>query len=279
MENGLISVEDTAYKQILIDLLARIHRVCEENNIRYTIAYGSLLGAIRHGGFIPWDDDIDICMPREEYPRFAEAFPSSDGRYYVLDPSRSQSYAFSHNRACDGSIILKSVRTETVDDFGAYIDVFLQDRWPAEDEERKRFHQAYREAQRKVKYAMPWRAFKTSSMRKKMAILFHVKDRVFNHLIVGMKRRVKERDALLSRYSDTDTGWRNVASRISRWYMREEDLDDRILIPFENIEVYAPRHYDDLLTQHYGDYMKLPPEEKRVKVHHYVPYWVDHLVL
>ena len=271
MKNVVVTPEE--YKQVLLGLLERIHKVCIENNIRYTIAYGTLLGAVRHGGFIPWDDDIDICMPREEYARFAEAFPSVDGRYYLLDSRSSKNYSFSLYRACDNSIKMESVATENIENFGAFIDIFLQDRWPADTEERRKYHLEYKAAQRRVKYAQPWSAFRTAPLKKKLAICAHIKDRIVNHLIVGLDKRIAEREQLLTRYRDEETGWRNIASRISKWYMREEDLDNRILITFEGLEVYAPKNYDDLLKQHYGDYMKLPPEEKRVKVHNYTPYW------
>ena len=77
MEDQIVSgdlrrVSEEDYKKQLVTLLERIHNVCTENNIRYTIGFGTLIGAVRHGGFIPWDDDIDICMPREDYALFKE---------------------------------------------------------------------------------------------------------------------------------------------------------------------------------------------------------------
>ena len=78
-----VSPED--YKAAVLGVLKRIHEVCVANNIRYTVTYGTLLGAVRHHGFIPWDDDIDVCIPREDYSKFKKAFPSKDKRYYILD--------------------------------------------------------------------------------------------------------------------------------------------------------------------------------------------------
>ena len=265
------------YKRTVLELLKRIHTVCEENNIRYTLAFGTLLGAVRHQGFIPWDDDIDICMPREDYDRFIKSFTSSDSRYYILDSPNSKSYYNNMARACDGAMILKLSEKENIFNLGAFVDVFLLDRWPEAEEEREQYRRDLIVALKRVRNALPWKCYRTCTFRHNVRILLHIKERIKDHLIVGLRKRKEERDALMVKYNGQETGWRNFstsngAHRVT-WIMREEDMDRRVLMKFEDSEFYVPADYEQLLTECYGEYMTLPPVEKRVSKHHFIPYW------
>lgn len=264
------------YKQVLLGLMERIHRVCEENHIRYTLAFGTLIGAVRHQGFIPWDDDVDICIPREDYEKFCKAFTSDDGRYYILDTSNSFGYFNNISRACDGSVILKAKDTEDILNLGAFVDVYMLDRWPADEQERVQFSNELVRAMSNVKYALPWRIYRTAPLRRKLKMIVHFRRRIKNHLLVGFKKRIEEKERLLVKYNSENTGFRNFSSGSTKriqWLMREEDMDKRILARFENLETYIPENYDELLTKRYGDYMKLPPAEEQIPHHHYIPYW------
>ena len=267
------------YKQTVLELLQHIHTVCEENSIRYTLAFGTLLGAVRHQGFIPWDDDIDICMPREDYKRFVKAFTSLDGRYYILDSQSSEYYYNNMGRACDGAMILRMSGKEDIFNLGAFVDIFLLDRWPEEEEEREQFHHDLVVALNRVRNALPWRVYRTCTLKHNVKIILHIKNRIQDHLIVGLKKRKEERDALMVKYNGQDTGWRNFSSSNRKirvnWNMREEELDRRVLMKFEGSEFYVPAEYHRLLTERYGDYMTLPPVEKRITNHHFTPYWRD----
>lgn len=265
------------YKQTVLELMKRIHRICEENDVRYTMAFGTLLGAVRHQGFIPWDDDVDICMPREDYDRFAKAFTSSDGRYYILDSKNSVYYYNNMPRACDGSMILKLSGKENIYNLGAFVDIFLLDCWPEAEAEREQFHRDMVVALKRVRNALPWKVYRTCTFRHNAKTLLHIKERVRDHLIVGLEKRKEERDALMVKYNSQETGWRNFCSSNGKnrvnWIMREEELDRRVLMRFEDSEFYAPAACDRLLTERYGDYMKLPPVNMQVSQHHFTPYW------
>lgn len=273
MSNHLRKATFEEYKQTVLELLKHIHKVCEENNIRYTIAYGTLLGAVRHQGFIPWDDDVDICIPREDYDRFVKAFTSLDGRYYVLDSKSSPNYYNQMSRACDSSMLLKLHDVENIENLGAFVDVFILDKWPEDPDERAKIRKEYLIAQQNVRNALPWKILRTMRFKKKIKTLLQFRLRYTNRYKVGLQKRKDERDAILVRYNNQNTGYRTAISVSCKWVMREENIDKRILLSFEDTKVYAFANYDDLLTQHFGDYMKLPPEEKRVSKHHFVPYW------
>lgn len=276
MNNTMCRASNDEYKQTIAALLKRIHTICVENDIRYTVAFGTLLGAVRHQGFIPWDDDIDICMPREDYDRFVKAFCSDDKRYYVLDSRRSEYYYNNMYRACDGVMLLKMREVPDIQNLGAFVDVFLLDRWPAEKAEAEKHHAELVCAMDNVKFALPWKIYRTATLKRKMKLLVYLKQRINNHLVVGLKKRKAERDALNIKYNKTETGWRNFAfggHNKCSWIMREEDMDKRVLLRFEDFEVYAPYNYDEMLRQRFGDYMKLPPVEEQKSKHHFTPYW------
>ena len=95
------------YKQEVKKVLAAIHDICSRHNIPYFVAFGTLLGAVRHKGFIPWDDDIDIIMPRDAYEKFCEIMPGETNEYYILSGDTSPYYYFYFSRVCSRTAVLK----------------------------------------------------------------------------------------------------------------------------------------------------------------------------
>ena len=111
---------------IQLDLLEEIHRFCQEHHIVYYLSSGTLLGAVRHGGYIPWDDDIDLYMPRESYERFVKEYTDTEGRFTLMEPRRSNHYFYTFAKLTDS-------RTMMVEDsytsypIGVYVDIFPLD--------------------------------------------------------------------------------------------------------------------------------------------------------
>ena len=271
----MLRVTDVEYKECLLNLLNRVHSVCVANNIRYTVCYGTLLGAVRHHGFIPWDDDIDICMPFEDYPKFVENFISNDGRYYILDSNKSKNYYNGFSRVCDGRLILKMHDLPDIENLGAFIDVFLLYKWPEDVNEREKIRAEYLKLEKNVKRALPLYIYKTLSWRGKLRLCLTIYRWFYNNVIVGLESRKRERDLFHLKYAKKNTGWHGVFFLKDAWFIKDDELDKRILMDFENIKVYGPANYTQLLVNCYGDYMKLPPIEHRKSKHHFVPYWKD----
>ena len=118
-------------KSLQVDILKKIHSFCEEKNLRYFIAYGSLIGAIRHKGYIPWDDDIDIVMPRKDYDLFINSFNGNVDNLHVLCPENTPSYYTPYANVCDKRTILDEFHlTHFGIDVGVKIDVFPLDNVP-----------------------------------------------------------------------------------------------------------------------------------------------------
>ena len=280
MGNKMVRVTEAEYKKQLVALLSRVHQVCDKYGLRYTIAFGTLLGAIRHKGFIPWDDDIDICMPREDYRKFAEVFPSEDGRYYTLDSKNSMYYYNCIYRVCDGDMVLPLKDVPSIDKFGAFIDIFVLDKWPTDETELNHRYNEIRTRIKNLRLALPLSYCKNITFRQKISRFVRIPRVIYYKYFIGFKKLREELDRLVEQYNNQDTGWRMVSSdnpRLAPWFIREDELDKRILIPFEELMVYAPQNYDELLTKRYGDYMKFPPEEQRITQHHFTPYWKNKL--
>lgn len=124
-------------QEIMLDIMLDIDKFCRENNIRYSLAYGTMLGAVRHKGFIPWDDDLDIFMLREDFERFIKTYPGE--RYHVLYNTRNENefLATGYAKVHDPSTVIKGEKTHTK--YGVFVDIFPLDPVPADPEEQKRY--------------------------------------------------------------------------------------------------------------------------------------------
>ncbi len=115
---------------LLIDILAKTHDFCKKNNIRYSLGGGTLLGAIRHKGFIPWDDDVDIMMPRPDYERFIKELEGVDSNLYIQNYHTDNSFHREWTRVCDNRTVIYYISAVS----GVFIDVFPIDGLPDEKE-------------------------------------------------------------------------------------------------------------------------------------------------
>ena len=133
MDNPNIYNEETQHRlwKVELDILDLIHKICVENDIKYSLAYGTLLGAIRHKGFIPWDDDIDVMMPRDDYNRFIELWDHIEHDGYVLideDCSPDYNNNFAKIRKDHTTFLQYWRQKERKFHKGIYVDIFPVDR-------------------------------------------------------------------------------------------------------------------------------------------------------
>ena len=120
-----LSPEEFRQMQLLqLDMLVELDRVCRENNINYTIFGGTLLGAVRHKGYIPWDDDLDIWMPRKDYEKLEQIMNQEDSCYKVVNHKNTKGYIYAFGKAVDTRTILKE-NIEVNCPMGIYVDIFL----------------------------------------------------------------------------------------------------------------------------------------------------------
>ncbi len=255
-------------KKIELTILSEIDDICKKQNINYSIAYGTLLGAIRHKGFIPWDDDIDIVMPRNDYERFIAYCQENTTSFMLLCNRTNERYSYLFAKACDRSTkILEDVSNPYNIEYGICLDIFPVDGLGNSKEEAiKNFKKSsfYRE----LIVAANWKKFFRSKGRKwyvePIRFMFFVASRFINANKLSKK--------LERGFSKIDFETSAFSSSICGAYRKREIISTEIYsqftdMSFENLNVRGLKFYNEYLTEIYGDYMKLPPEEKRVTHH------------
>lgn len=265
-----ISLEEI--KQIELNMLKYLDKICRENNIHYYIVGGTLLGAVRHGGFIPWDDDIDVGMPRKEFIKLQKIF-EKDNSYYELhfyDNVKNYGYPFPKLVDTRTTLIdykLGNGREET----SVFIDIFLGDGmannryWALM---RFYFLRIFKRA-----VFLSKRKFMMESIWK--TIIFAL-PWILCHLI-GPGRINRMYNNLCSKKDFYST---DIIAHVGGSYGKRELFDREVFeksidLRFEDASFKAPAEYDVLLTKLYGDYRKLPPKEKQVSNHSSEEWWND----
>ena len=249
---------------IQLEIMDEIHRICVKHKITYYIIAGTLLGAVRHKGFIPWDLDIDIAMPREEYVRFKSLCRAElPDRYAYWDYESCRNYARPHALVVrkDTKIHFKYDHLNPkLYDLGVYVDVFPLDNAP--DDEKLRNRQAKKlQTIRKLKghripYSYTYKAWRRYVHYGISCLLSWMP-------IQGLNRRQQE---IMQTYSQEHTAC--ICSMASQYpyakqCMPREIYGIPVLLEFEGRQYYAPEKYEQYLSRLYGDYMQLPPPEKR----------------
>ncbi len=260
-----------------LEILKDVHRFCEEHNIRYSLYGGTMLGAIRHKGFIPWDDDIDVGMPREDYDRFVKEYKSKNG-YELFCPEKGNSW-LTYARVCE--MDKTTVKNEWIpwcpSDAGVWVDVFPLD--GVSDDKEQVLHKI-KSLERKNKILNRFRATQGSSVfRKKsiMQIALYLRIRLLMAVWNGdvdelRKCYIKECKEIP--FGATDH-YCNIALLVYgiREYQEISQFDSIIMVPFEDTELCCISGYDQHMKNKYGDYMTPPPADKRTGHRDYEFYW------
>lgn len=252
-------------KQVELKMLVSIDGLCRKNGIKYSMAAGTLLGAARHKGFIPWDDDIDIMLMRDEYEKLKKCIEIYDNDLYWVDYYTYEGYPYPFSKIMKKNTILKEESNKyTTAPNGVFIDVFPVDYSIENEEKRKRqYSNVTRWKQRLVTRENYY--FGQTGIREWYRM---IRKGVMNLIPKGYF--IDKMDAECRKYSDTDilisltgTVGYQKASYPKEWFERYINLE------FEGVELMAIEKYKDLLKKQYGNYMELPPENERVP-HHYV---------
>lgn len=257
-------------KMVMLDILKDVSSFCDKHSLNYFISYGTLLGAVRHKGFIPWDDDIDIVMPRPDYERFIRLYKQK-GHYLICTPDDDNSIYVWSKVYDDKTIKIElTVDPSYVNPLGIDIDVFPLDGQDDEDNMQSFLN----------------------STRKRLAIFKKIEDcyhplpsirqlrrylRVRIYRLIGKAFFIKR---YIESAKEIDFEKANMVGFMDPYYPLHDRFpkslfEKRIKLQFEDGEFYAPIGYDLYLRGLYGDYMQLPPEEKRKTHHTNNMFWKD----
>ena len=259
-----VSFEES--KEIMIKTLKSIDNCCRENNIKYSVCWGTMIGAIRHHGFIPWDDDIDIMMPREDYNRFLKIY--NDSEYGIYTPKVSKNHKNIITKIYDKKtrVYIKN-RSKS---FGVWVSIFPYDNAP--DENLKKW-------ERKRDFWLTLYYLKVQNLDGQ-SLMRRVTKRILRILLLPFSpfwlyNRIENS---LTTYNGQQTKrvciWFGTPYMLFR-YFPQELFEDFVDVDFETIKTKIIKGYDKFMKRTYGDYMQFPPESERVPKHNYKAYFIE----
>ena len=256
MKQKILNKEEC--KEIQLNILKIISKICKKNNLNYFLCGGTLLGAVRHKGFIPWDDDIDICLPRKDYESLLCILKEQkDFKWLSIIDSSTPNYYYTFAKAVDNTTVAKMEDNST--NHGIWVDIFPYDNLPQNEKKRNRFLRKcyfFRGLIMSVTTDFSAKKIKRKYLKRIMKIIT---------LIIGKNRVLKSYNKTVIKYNDQETEYfgntftpycLNECFK-KTWYYSSIELK------FEDGSYNCPLNYDEVLKKMYGNYMQLPPINKR----------------
>lgn len=248
-------------QKVELEMLIEVDRVCRKHNINYSLDGGTLLGAVRHKGFIPWDDDIDIIMLREEYCKFKVACLEDldQERFFLQDYETDPYYRWGYAKIRrNNTQFIRLGQEKSKQHAGVFVDIFVVDNVPDHPILRKLHLQACYLIRKGLyseigKYVEPHKIRRT--VYKMMSAI--PRDTLFKYRNKLANRCNKHRTELISHYT-LEYPKRCV------YGLPRSCFDERVELDFEGYKFYAFKNYNLYLSMYYGNYMELPPEKDRI---------------
>ena len=261
-----------------LELYRKLKEICEKHGLVFVTGFGTTLGAIRHKGFIPWDDDMDFLMPRKDYEKLIRIAPGelAGTKYELLEPRTTEGYTMAFAKLTrKDSPFVEASDLHFRYHCGIYIDIFPMDYWPQDKKERDSI--AFRcyvllRLCTLASYAAPKLPPSLSPAKKKLALagcafisgvlkaLRITTPKLYRRYLGFAMSTTPER----ADHYVTDMCWCWIRNDgMFGLQYKDTDLFTPLYVPFEDTEVPVPAEYDSYLTIAYRDYMKLPPEDKR----------------
>jgi lipopolysaccharide cholinephosphotransferase len=257
---------DNEIKESLVNLLKEFDSICKKYNLRYSLDAGTLIGAVRHKGFIPWDDDIDVTMPREDYEKLL-SLQYQDDNFEIKSYRYTKDYYYIFSKIIDKrTLLIEDSRAEK--NMGIYVDIFPQDFFDDIEDFNKGCAKKLR-----TKAFIDHLGANTSYKESKNIFRFIAKNivhlflnpfriKIINH--IENRSKSSKGKYCINLVYDSNTNDKAV-SKAEIWNNLE-------YLDFENIKVLGFKDYDRYLRARYGEYMEFPPIEQQVGHHNYVAY-------
>lgn len=250
----------------LLEIAKEIKRVCEENDIRYFLYRGTFLGAVRHQGFIPWDDDMDFAMLREDYEKFCRVAPEALGERFVFQTwHSSKNYAQPFGKVRKRGTLYTEAKSGLLEENGLYVDIYPLDSAPEAPEARqalaKKLLHLFRVRLMQGRYK-PWREEDRTLWVKRIGYTPYQAAA----LCIPKARLIASYEDLVAAVPPGDTLYEQSALPVA-YYFDRAWYGETAMYPFEDTCFPGPKDFDAVLGSLYGDYMTLPPEDKRENRH------------
>ena len=250
--------------RVQLQMLQVVTAICDKYDIEYMLIGGTLLGAIRHDGFIPWDDDVDLGMTRENYDKFATVAPVEfqHNHYFMQTADTDPNFAFSYMKILDTNTYIEEKNNVNDARKGIFIDIFPFDKVPRQPEIRQAVYNRFKIADTAILLRLGYNVIKTPFRKDP-------KDKSLD-LFMSVAKLKERRENIMRLYNhEPFHHYKNYASQYAydKEVLSQRELTELTKHKFENLEVAIPKHYDKILTRMYGDYMELPPEKNRVAKH------------
>ena len=250
------------YQLVELKIFKEFMRVCEEHDLNWCIGWGTLLGAVRHKGFIPWDDDIDVCMPVDDYLKFREVCHQGalgDEYYFQCHADNVHDLIYWQRIGLKSTTSLPRDYCDVPGMWGICIDIFPLA--PAPSRENEAESKKFRAAEKRMDQLASRYYYKKEAQLKGGLRRLYCKFMSRGSDEAHMKEWAAfEHKFLMGQGYEHDTCFSASPGQITA-----APFAETIEIPFEDVMAKAPKDYDRVLTEMYGaDYMELPPEEKRV---------------
>ena len=250
---------------IELNILKEVDRICKKYNITYYMAEGSLIGTMRHNGFIPWDDDLDIAMLRKDYERFLEVAPKEISKYYEVQHATTiDKYwsPFIKVRYLDNTLFRQAHIAHLTNNNGPLLDIFPIDNVPKLDSFKQKIQS------KKIRIYRGMLGFKL--YRKPKNIKTYIVS--FMSKFYTVKGLHKKLDKTFKKYNNKDNKY--LVNLASYYNYKKQTFPIKYYgkpryVKFEDMMVPVPKEAEKVLNKIYGDYTVLPPVEKRVIKHHF----------
>ena len=256
-------------QQMELGIMEYIHEVCQKIGVKYFLAYGSLIGAVRHQGFIPWDDDMDICMLREDYEKLQDyLIANPDERYEVMSYKNNLNYVYPFMKVQDKHTYLLEEDVRIDSNMGIYVDIFPVDGYEDDADFKNKMTKLIKKRQLSCytfKGITNTKSLLNSLIRYISIVIFYFTNT--NKYVEQIDELAKSR--AVADYEQVDY---LIYKDMNKPVWKREWLEQVIVGTFEGKEFMIPKHYHEILTSDYGDYMQLPPLEQRVS-HHDFKLW------
>ncbi len=261
--NDVIKLNEV--KKIEIGILNYLDSICKKYGITYFLCAGTLLGAVRHKGFIPWDDDIDVMLFRDDYTKLINILAKQKTRYKIFADTLDDNYFYLFAKLVDSTTELYEKNVPQIKGYGVFLDIFPIDFLPDNKKKRRRLQKKILVYRRTIDYSVaPLNSLKNKGFIK---FFFAVIVKIF-----GWKFFIKKTENMLEKLNFDNSHFVDCIVAANNPYkdIKREWFDESVNLEFEGKLYPAPKGYKNYLIALYGDYMQLPPIEKQVTHHKFI---------